>query len=113
MRPLGVVVRGVGGKHAAEVSFPEDQHAVGDLGADGQYEAFGEAVRLWTPWQDLDHLDTRVRQDRVERGRELSGSIADEEPNRPTCSPRSITRSRACCVVQGPAGCAVTPTTCR
>ena len=29
---------------------------------------------------DLDHLDTRVRQDRVERGRELSRTIADQEP---------------------------------
>jgi len=25
----------------------EDQHAVGELGADGQYEAFGVAVRPW------------------------------------------------------------------
>jgi hypothetical protein len=54
MWPLGVVVRGVGGQHAAEVLFPEDQHAVGDLGADGQYEAFGEAVRPWAPRRDLD-----------------------------------------------------------
>jgi putative transposase len=33
--------------------------------------------------------------------------------NRATCSPRSITRLRACWVVQGPSGCAVTPRTCR
>ena len=80
MWPLGVVVRGVGGQHAAEVLFPEDQHAVGDLGADGQYEAFGEAVRPGAPRRDLDHLDTRIGQHRVERGSELSGAIADEEP---------------------------------
>ena len=41
---------------------------------------FGEAVRAWTPRRDLDHLDARVRQDRVERGRELAGPVADEEP---------------------------------
>jgi hypothetical protein len=80
MRPLSVVVHGVGGEHSAQVSFPEDQHLVGEFGADGQHNAFGKAVRSWTPGRDLDHLDPRVRQDRVERGRELSGSIADEEP---------------------------------
>jgi hypothetical protein len=62
------------------VSLPEDQHPVGDLGADGQHEAFGEAVRPRTARRDLDHLDTRVRHYRVERRRELTGPIADEEP---------------------------------
>ena len=32
--------------------------------------------------------------------------------NRAACSPWSMTRLRACCVVQGPSGCAVTPRTC-
>ena len=32
---------------------------------------------------DLDHLDARIGQDGVERGRELSGPIADEEPEPP------------------------------
>jgi hypothetical protein len=45
MRPMPVVVHRIPGKHAAQVSFPEDQHPVGDLGSDGQHEAFGEAVR--------------------------------------------------------------------
>ena len=80
MRPLPVVVRGVLGQHPAEVPFPEDQHAVGEFGADGQYEAFGEAVRPRVPWWDLDHLDTDIGQHRVERGRELAGAIADQEP---------------------------------
>jgi len=56
------------------------QHSVGDLGADAQHEAFGVAVRAWTPRRDLDHLDAGVRHDRVEGSRELTGSIADEEP---------------------------------
>ena len=60
--------------------FPEDQHAVGEFGADGQYEAFGEAVRSRAPRRDLDHFDTGIDQYRVERGRELSGSVADDEP---------------------------------
>jgi hypothetical protein len=76
MRRLHVVVRGVYGKHPAEVSLAEDQHPVGEFGANGQHEALGEAVRPWTPWRDLDHLDTPIRQHRIERGRELSGPIA-------------------------------------
>jgi hypothetical protein len=35
VRPSRVVVRGIQGKHLAEMSFSEDQHPVGDLGADG------------------------------------------------------------------------------
>ena len=75
-----VVVRRVLGEHAAEVSFPEDQHPIGDFGADGQDEAFGEAVRLRAAGWDLDHLNACIGQHRVERRGELSGSIADQEP---------------------------------
>ena len=80
MWPLRVVVRGVLGQHPAEVPLVKDQHAVGELGSDGQHEAFGEAVSPWTPRRDLDHFDARVRHDRVERSRELTGPVADEEP---------------------------------
>ena len=80
MRPRGVVVRGVHGKHPAQVSLTEDQHPVGDFGTDGQHEALGEAVRPGTPRRDLHHLNARTGQDRVERCRELSGPITDEEP---------------------------------
>jgi hypothetical protein len=45
MRPSPVVVSGVVGKHPAEVPLSEDQHPVGELGSDGQHDAFGEAVR--------------------------------------------------------------------
>jgi hypothetical protein len=48
------------------VSFPEDQHPVGQLGADGQHEAFGEAVRARTSGRDLDQGDIRIGQQRVE-----------------------------------------------
>src|SRR5688500_7284807 len=58
----------------------EDQHAVGELGSNGRHEAFGEAVRPRTPGRDLDHLDARLREHRVERGRELYRAVADEEP---------------------------------
>jgi hypothetical protein len=62
------------------VALAEDQHAVGEFGSDGPYEAFGEAVRPRAAGRDLDHLDARVRQHRVERRAELTGPIADEEP---------------------------------
>ena len=68
------------GEHTAQVSLAEDPHSVGDLGSDGHHEAFGLADCARTPWRDLDHLDARVRQDRVEGSRELTGPIADEEP---------------------------------
>jgi hypothetical protein len=38
-------VRSIHGKRSAEMSLSKDQHAVGELGADGQDEAFGVAVR--------------------------------------------------------------------
>ena len=112
MRPPRVVVRGVLGEHPAEVALAEDQHAVGEFGSDGQHEAFGEAVRSGTTGRDLDHLDARIRQHRVERRRELTGAIADEEPEPGARSPRSMTRLRACWVVHGPSGWPVTPRTC-
>jgi hypothetical protein len=80
MRPPGVEMHGVPGKHPAQVPLPEDQHPVGELGTDRQHEPLGEAVRPRTPRRDLDHLDTRVAQHGVERGRELSRAIPDQEP---------------------------------
>ena len=72
------------GKRLAEMSLSEDQHAVGELGADGQHEAFGVAVRARAPRRDLDHLDARICEHRVERARVVSGPITDEEPE-PRC----------------------------
>ncbi len=46
VRPLSVVVHRVSGERPAQVSLAEDQHLVGELGADGQHEAFGVAVRV-------------------------------------------------------------------
>ena len=113
MRPLRVVVRSVGRENPAQVSLPEDQHPVGDFVADGQHEAFGETVRPRALRWDLDHLDFCIGQYRVERGRELSRAIADEEPE-----PRDVF-AEVHDEVTGllrrpwPIGCAVTPRTCR
>jgi hypothetical protein len=53
---------------------------IGDFGADGQDEAFGEAVRPRAAGRDLHDVDARSGQHGVERRAELSGPIADEEP---------------------------------
>jgi hypothetical protein len=80
MRPLPVVMRRVLGQDAAQMSFPEDQHPVGEFGTDGQYEAFGEAVRARTPGRDFDYFDTGILQYGIERVGELSGAVADQKP---------------------------------
>ena len=82
----------VPGKHPTEVSLAEDQDTVGDLGSDSQDKAFGEAVRTRTPGRDLDHFYARVGKRRVERCRELSGSIADEEPEPVGCQKAGLGR---------------------
>ena len=112
MRSLPVVVRGIQGKHPTEVSLAEDQHPVGDLGPHCQDEAFGETVRPRTARRNPDHFDSRIRQDRVERRRELPGAVADEEPE-PCGTFAEVHDERACWVVHGPSGCVVTPRTCR
>ena len=109
MRPLAVILHRISGEHAAQVPFSEDRHSVGDLGADGQDEAFGEAVRPRAPGWDLDHLDTRIGHHRVEGSRELSGPIADQESEPPDVLAEVHDEVAACWVVQGPSGCAVTP----
>ena len=75
MWPSTVVVGAVAGEDGLQVPLAEDQDAVGEFGSGGQHEAFGEAVRPRTPRRDLDHLDTGVGQDRVERRRKLPGPI--------------------------------------
>ena len=50
-----ILLGGIPAKNLAQMPLTEDQHPVGDLGSDGQHEAFGEAVRPRTPRRDLDH----------------------------------------------------------
>jgi hypothetical protein len=44
-----VVMGAVSGEDGPQVPLTEDQHAVGELGLDGQHEPFSEAVRPRTP----------------------------------------------------------------
>jgi hypothetical protein len=77
-----VVVGAVSGEDGSQVPLTEDQHAVGELGPDGQHEPFGEAVRPRTPRRNLHSVDPRAGQHTVEAGGELAGPVADQEPER-------------------------------
>jgi hypothetical protein len=57
------------------MTFAEDQDAVGELGTDGQDEAFGEAVRSRTSRWDLHGINAVSGRDSVERGGELAGGV--------------------------------------
>src|SRR3954453_16083618 len=102
MWPPPVVVLGVHGKHVAQVSLSEDQHAVGELGPYGQDEAFGEAVRPRTPRRDLHHLTTSMPASARTASNEAVNWPARSRTrnrNRAASWPRSMRRLRACCVV--------------
>src|ERR1019366_6216781 len=58
----------------------EDQHAVGEFDSDGSDESFGVAVGLGTPGRDLDDSDAGIGEHRVEGCGQLSGSVANQEP---------------------------------
>jgi hypothetical protein len=79
MWPSAVVVGGIPGNDGPQVTFAEDQDAVGEFGSGGADEAFGDAVRSRTSRWDLHGVDAVTGQDGVERGGELAGSVADEE----------------------------------
>src|SRR5215203_741403 len=80
MWPAAVVVGGVPGEDGPQVVSAEDEDAVGEFGSGGADEAFGEAVRSRTSRWDLHRMDALTSQDSVERGGELAGAVADEEP---------------------------------
>ena len=71
VRALAVVVAGVLVQYVPEVALAEDQHPVGELGADGQHEPFRVSVRARTAGRDLQDLDAGVGQHGVKGGGEL------------------------------------------
>jgi hypothetical protein len=55
----------VPGQDCPQVSFSEDQHPVGGLGAGGEHEPFRVGVRPGASGRNLHGLDAGVGQDRV------------------------------------------------
>ena len=112
VRPAAVVVGAVLGEDGPQVAFAEDQDAVSELGSNGQDEAFGEAVRSRTARRDLHGIDAGAGQDGVERGGELAARSRTRNRDVAARSSRSISRFRACWVVQAPVGWLVAPRMC-
>jgi hypothetical protein len=67
------------------MTLPEDEHSVSEFGSHCPDEAFGVCVGLRIQGLDLDDLDPSVGEHGVERGGELSSSVADQEPE-PGCA---------------------------
>jgi hypothetical protein len=61
------------------VAVAENEHAVGQFGAQGADPAFRDGVGLWAAGRGFDHGDARVGQDRVEGVGELAGPVADQD----------------------------------
>jgi hypothetical protein len=73
-------VPGVLGPDAAEVTFAEEKHPVGDLSPGGEHEPLRKSVRARTAGWNLHGLDAGAGQGRVEGVGELPGPVADQEP---------------------------------
>jgi hypothetical protein len=77
-------MRAVLGEHGPQVTFAEDQDAVGELSSGGQYDSFGEAVRSRTSGRDPHRVDARVGQNGVERS---AGTAIEIQRGNPTRAP--------------------------
>jgi hypothetical protein len=111
--PPRVVVRRVLSERPAEVSLAEDQHAVGEFGSDGSTRS---VRRRSSPSATRRIFTTAIPASANTASNEAANCPARSRMwnrNRATRSPRSMTRLRACWVVQGPSGWPVTPRMCR
>jgi hypothetical protein len=72
-------VTGVFVEGSAQVPFAEDEHAVGDLTADGEHEPLRVRVRARAARRSLADGDTGVGEHGVEGIGELAGPVADED----------------------------------
>ena len=89
----------------------EDEHPAGDLGPGGEHEPFRISVRLRAPGRDLHYLHPGAGKYRVDASVNCPALSRTRSRKSAARSPRSISRFRAWCTVQGPSGCADTPRT--
>ena len=77
---MRVVVADVVVRKQSKVRLAEDRHSVGEFGSHGSDESLGEAVCLRASGWDLNDVDARVGEDRVEGSGELAGPIPYQVP---------------------------------
>ena len=111
-RTMLVEVRGVRLKQLPRVTLTVEQQPVSALLANAADEPFRIAVRPRRSCRRLDDLHALGGEHLVKGCGELRVPIADQEPERADPPPSSASRLRACCTVQPPVGCAVTPKMC-
>jgi hypothetical protein len=112
MWPVGVVVVDVDAQDTLELSAAADQEPVEAIAADGADPAFGERVCLRRPKRGADDLDAFTAKDLIERAREFTVAVADQEAGGVARSGSDQASCRACWAVQLPSGFAVQPATC-
>ena len=94
------------------MAVPENQHAVREFPAQGAGEALADRVHPRSPDGCAHDPGAGGLDDGVGRGSEVRSAIADQEPDVPGPLAEGQSEVRACCTVQSPVGCAVTPPRC-
>ena len=80
-----------------ELSGVPDQCPVQEFAADGADPSFGVGVRDGRVWRSANDRRALSPEDLIERGDELAGAIADQEPDRQVCTHHEVP-----CSLRGP-----------
>ena len=96
VRPVLVVMRGVGGHDAFQVGTTNDQQPVEAFAAQAADPALGVRSRLWCPDRRLNHTDTCGTEDLVEVALNLLSRSRIRNRGWPPSSSSCISRLRAC-----------------
>jgi hypothetical protein len=111
VRAMLVVMHGVLIQDRVQMPSPSNQNAIGDLHPGCAHPAFGIGIRSRATRRDLHHLAPPSANTASNASVNCPARSRITNRNRPTRSPRSMSRFRACCTVHAPSGCAVTPRT--
>jgi hypothetical protein len=104
MRAVVVVVSDVLGQYVLEMSASEDEEPIGALSANGANESLRECVRSWRSNRCLDGSAALGAEHLVETGRELRGSVQDEELDCSGAASEIQLRLQACLATYSTAG---------
>jgi hypothetical protein len=109
VRPMLVMVDLVLAQDPPQMGLVPHQGAAWELAAASPDPAFGDRVHAGRPHVAQHGLDPGVGQDRVEPAVKLEPRSRIMNLTRCVCSPRSMSRLRACWAVHAPVGYRVTP----